>query len=270
MSEMSKGKKKIIFAADVSSTQEAVSWAQIIGDEVGFFKFGKQLFTSEGPAVIKALQDEGVDVFLDLKYHDIPNTVAEAVVAAAKLGVKIINMHALGGGKMMRTAVDALKKAFPGPDRPELYAVTYLTSSDYQTMLETGLGSPTIDDPIMQEKCLKALVVKLAKLAQDSGVDGVIASPSDLPMINAACRPGFKKITPGVRPYDAAIDDQNKDRVMTPGEAVQNDATYLVVGRPISKAADPASAAKAIVKEVDEVLEQMAVQKNSMEVKDET
>ncbi|HEY6837099.1 MAG TPA: orotidine-5'-phosphate decarboxylase [Geobacteraceae bacterium] len=230
-------RRKIIFALDVETLAEAERWADTLAPHVGMFKVGKQLFTACGPAVVRAIMERGGEVFLDLKYHDIPNTVAMASVEAARLGSRLFNLHALGGREMMTQAAAALKKECPGADRPQLLAVTILTSSTEATLKEVGIDLPVPE-----------MVVRLAKLAKDSGIDGVVASPLEVGLIREACGPDFLIVTPGVRPTFAAANDQK--RIMTPAEAVRAGADYLVIGRPIAAASDPVAAATAIVDEI--------------------
>lgn len=229
-------RKKVIFALDVNGLEEINYWSELLADKVGMFKVGKELFTSCGPESVKAVQRYGGKLFLDLKYHDIPNTVAKASIEAGRMGVQFIDMHALGGAEMMNTASLAVRKEF-GEDRPKMLAITILTSSTAETLRQVG-----IDLPVDQ------MVVRLAKLAQEAGMDGVVSSPLEIEMIRKACGPDFLIVTPGVRPTFASADDQK--RIMTPSEAVKAGADYLVIGRPISKAADPAKAAKMIVDEI--------------------
>jgi orotidine-5'-phosphate decarboxylase len=229
-------RSKIIFALDVNGVAEIDRYAEILAGKVGMFKVGKELFTSCGPEAVRAVQRRGGQVFLDLKYHDIPNTVAKAMLEAARLGVQLTNLHALGGAEMMETAARAVRKEF-GDNRPRLLAVTILTSSTAETLRGVGIEHP-----------LEQMVVRLARLAQDSGMDGVVASPREIGLIRAACGPDFLIVTPGVRPSFAAADDQK--RIMTPAEAVAAGADYLVIGRPIAKAADPAAAAELIADEI--------------------
>ncbi len=230
-------KSRIIFALDVDDFAAAEHWVSILGGHIGMFKVGKQLFTAYGPDVIRMIKDSGADIFLDLKYHDIPNTVAAAAIEAAKLGVKLLNLHALGGYEMMARTVDRLHKEFPDRERPKILAVTILTSSTEETLKDVGIELPVPD-----------MVVKLAKLAQRAGIDGVVASPREVPLIREACGKEFITVTPGVRPAFASIDDQK--RIMTPAEAVKAGSDYLVIGRPISAARDPLAAADAIVAEI--------------------
>jgi orotidine-5'-phosphate decarboxylase len=230
-------REKIIFALDVNGLNEVGKWSELISAKVGMFKIGKQLFTSCGPEAVKTVQKNGGEIFLDLKYHDIPNTVAMATVAAARMGVKLSNLHALGGYEMMATTMDALDKEFKGGNRTKVLAVTILTSSTEETLRGIGIDHPVPD-----------MVVRLAKLAKSAGVDGVVASPQEVKLIREACGPDFLIVTPGVRPVFASADDQK--RIMTPGEAVAQGADYLVIGRPISAAADPVKAADLIVDEI--------------------
>lgn len=229
--------KKIIFALDVKGVGEIDRWAELLSGKVGMFKVGKELFTSCGPEAVKAVQRHGGQVFLDLKYHDIPNTVAQAMVAAAGLGVQLTNLHALGGGEMMETAANAVRKEFSDAERPRLLAVTILTSSTVETLRQVGI-----------EHSVPDMVVRLAKLAKQSGMDGVVASPLEIGLIREACGPDFLIVTPGVRPSFSAVDDQK--RIMSPSDAVQAGADYLVIGRPIAKAADPGGAATLIAEEI--------------------
>ena len=234
---LEEARKKIIFALDVHGLDDIDRWAEALAGKVGMFKVGKELFTSCGPAAVKAVQRHGGQVFLDLKYHDIPNTVASAMVEAARLGVQLANLHALGGAEMMEAAASAVQKEFSGTERPRLLAVTILTSSTTQTLRQVGI-----------EHSVQDMVVRLARLAKESGMDGVVASPLEIGPIREACGPDFLIVTPGVRPSFAAVDDQK--RIMTPGEAVSSGADYLVIGRPIAKAADPVQAAERIAAEI--------------------
>ena len=230
-------RSRILFALDVESFADAKHWVSVLSGHVGMFKVGKQLFTSHGPEVVRMVENFGGDVFLDLKYHDIPNTVAMASLEAARLGVKLFNLHALGGYDMMARTVEALDKEFPGKNRGKVLAVTILTSSTEDTLRQVGIEYPVRD-----------MVVRLAQLAQKAGIDGVVASPQEVELIRAACGSDFLVVTPGVRPAFASTDDQK--RVMTPAEAMRAGSDYLVIGRPISAAADPLKAAEAIVEEI--------------------
>lgn len=232
-------RKRLVFALDVDDLALAERWVERLRDRVGLFKVGKQLFTRCGPEVVRRIRGLGGEVFLDLKFHDIPHTVAMAGVEAARLGVRIFNVHALGGPEMMRTTAQALDRVFPPghPERPLLLAVTILTSSTDATLAEIGLDRP-----------VREMVPRLAALAQQAGLDGVVASPNEVGLIREACGADFVVLTPGVRPATASLDDQK--RVMTPGDAIRAGADYLVVGRPIAQADDPEAAAAAIVAEM--------------------
>jgi orotidine-5'-phosphate decarboxylase len=237
-------RSSLIVALDFDSLSSAAKFAKQVSDLVGMFKIGNQLFTAAGPAAVKEIAALGPGVFLDLKFHDIPNTVAGAVLSAAALtGVQLVNVHALGGPAMLEAAAQAISAGVPmGADRPRLLAVTLLTSMDHKTTREVGIsGEP------------KTRVVKLAQLAKKSGVDGVVASVQETKAIRKACGPEFLIVTPGVRAKDkdgaeAKRDDQA--RTATPTEAIKAGADFIVVGRPVLTAADPRAAAQAIVDEI--------------------
>lgn len=233
-------KERLIFALDVDSLDQARQWVRQLRDDVGMFKVGKQLFTCCGPGVVQMVRDEGGEVFLDLKYHDIPNTVAKAGVEAGRLGVKMFNVHTLGGATMMQRTVEEIEAAAQseGFNLPIILGVTILTSSSDADLRMVG-----IEKPVTQ------MVPLLAALAKQSGLDGVVASAQEVPLVRAACGADFITVTPGVRPSSAAKDDQN--RVMTPQQAIAAGSDYLVVGRPISQAADPALAAREIVTQME-------------------
>lgn len=230
-------RKKIIFALDINELAEIEKWSSLLSSKVGMFKVGKQLFTSTGPEAVRTIQRHGGEIFLDLKYHDIPNTVAQATVAAARMGVKLSNLHALGGYEMMAKTMEALDREFKGGERTKVLAVTILTSSTEETLRGIGIDHSVQD-----------MVVRLAKLAKSAGIDGVVASPHEVKLIREACGDDFLIVTPGVRPTFASADDQK--RIMTPAEAVSQGADYLVIGRPIAAATDPAKAADMIVEEI--------------------
>jgi orotidine-5'-phosphate decarboxylase len=221
---------RILAALDVPTTREAVSMADCIRTHVAGLKIGSQLFTAEGPALVCELVDRGDRIFLDLKYHDIPNTVAEAVRSAALLGVWMVNVHASGGLRMMKAAREAADRAADTRgSRPLVIAVTVLTSFDEEGFRAIGVNRP-----------IAAQVEALAVMAQDAGLDGVVASPHEIAVIRARCGAQFQIVTPGIRTVVSPGDDQA--RTMTAADAVRAGATYVVVGRPILRAADPAAA----------------------------
>jgi len=237
-------RERLIFALDVDSPDEALSWVERLKNNVGIFKIGKQLFTRCGPDIVRTIRAAGGEIFLDLKFHDIPNTVAMAALEASRLDVKMFNVHALGGLSMMKQTVAAVhdRHAAVGGRRPLLLAVTVLTSTDAQTLQEVGIERP-----------IEEMVIRLAKLAKEAGMDGVVASPREVAAIHCACGPDFLIVTPGVRPSFAAVDDQK--RIATPAAAIFAGADYLVIGRPIAHAADPVAAAELIVREMAQSLE---------------
>jgi orotidine-5'-phosphate decarboxylase len=235
-------RSNLIVALDFDSLSAALKFAKQVADLVGMFKIGNQLFTSAGPEAVRQVTQLGTGVFLDLKFHDIPNTVAGAVLAAAGLpGVQLMNVHALGGTAMMRAASQAISAGVPmGADRPRLLAVTVLTSMDSKAIREVGVGGPP-----------KTRVLKLAKLAQSAGVDGVVASVQEAKAIRKSCGREFLIATPGVRMKEksaSAQDDQA--RTATPREAIKAGADFIIVGRPILAATDPRSATQEIVDEI--------------------
>ncbi|HZB25830.1 MAG TPA: orotidine-5'-phosphate decarboxylase [Vicinamibacterales bacterium] len=234
---------QLLIALDVESGRRALELAASLREVAGGFKIGKRLFTAEGPAIVRALVDQGSRVFLDLKFHDIPNTVAAAAAEATKLGVWMVNVHASGGGRMMRAAVDAAREAAAarGIPAPLVIGVTVLTSMNDQTLQETGVNAPVRDQ-----------VARLAALAQASGLDGVVASPQETALIRERCGPGFAIVTPGVRGGAAVAGPDDQERTMGPAEAIAAGASYLVVGRPIIAAEDPRSAAERIARDVQD------------------
>lgn len=225
-------KERLIVALDVPSGDDARRLAERLAGRVGMFKVGKQLFTAAGPAFVSELVAQGERVFLDLKYHDIPNTVAGAVGAAVGLGVALVDVHALTGRAGLEAAVAAVGEA---PTR--LLAITVLTSHDEATLAEIGLAGP-----------VGAAVKRLALLARSAGAHGVVASPHEVPLIREACGDRFLIVTPGIRPAGASAGDQA--RAATPAAALSAGADYIVVGRPITASPDPAAAAAAIVEEM--------------------
>jgi orotidine-5'-phosphate decarboxylase len=227
----------ILVALDVESAAAAVGLANALRGSVGGFKIGKQLFTAAGPAMVRELASHGDRVFLDLKFHDIPNTVAGAIQSAVSTGAWMVNVHCSGGSAMMKAAAEAATKAAEKSSlpRPLVIGVTVLTSMTGAALKEIGVNTPMLDQ-----------VVHLAKLAKESGLDGVVASPQEVRAIRQACGDDFQIVTPGIRPAD----QQGKDdqaRTMTPAEAIAAGATYLVIGRPITAAPDPRSAAEQIL-----------------------
>jgi orotidine-5'-phosphate decarboxylase len=230
----------IVVALDVDTAAQALTLVEQLRERVGMFKIGKQLFTAAGPDIVRRVIALGEEVFLDLKFHDIPNTVAGAGVEAARLGVKIFNVHALGGATMMRTCREAVDKVVANENlrRPLILGVTVLTSHTQQSLSEIGI-----------ERSIEQQVVRLAQLCATNGMDGIVASPQEIVPIRKAVRKSdFVVLVPGVRPAGAALNDQS--RVMTPAEAVEAGADYLVIGRPITAAADPVAAAAKILEEI--------------------
>lgn len=231
----------IVVALDVDTSAQALHLVAQLRGSVGMFKVGKQLFTAAGPDVVRQIIALGERVFLDLKFHDIPNTVAKAGIEAARLGVSIFNVHALGGAKVLRATVEAVTEAAERErmPRPLILGVTVLTSHTPESLREVGI-----------EKDLADEVVTLARLCDAAGLDGVVASPQEIVIIrDAVKRSDFIILTPGVRPTGTALDDQS--RVMTPAEAVRAGANFLVVGRPITAAVDPGAAARKILEEIE-------------------
>jgi orotidine-5'-phosphate decarboxylase len=227
-------RERLIVALDVSSAAEARKIVAAVGDSAATFKIGKQLFTAEGPAVVRDLVASGRKVFLDLKFHDIPNTVAGAVSEAALLGVSMLTVHASGGTKMLRAAAEATVQS---ATKPLVLAVTVLTSLGQADLQEQGITDG-----------VQAHVLRLAGLALQAGCGGIVASAHEASHLRQTLGTGFVIVTPGIRPAGADVGDQ--ERVVTPKAAIQAGASYIVVGRPITAAKDPAAAAKAIVTEI--------------------
>jgi len=239
---MSTFKNQLIIALDVDTVEEAVNLADMLAPFAGGFKVGMQLYNSAGPETVRRLREKNYPVFIDLKLHDIPNTVAGATRALTRHGASILNVHAAGGREMMIAAAEAAwdEAAKANIKPPLVVAVTVLTSIG-QIVFNNEIGIPgSIEDR----------VVTWALLAKEAGLDGVVASPWEIAAIRKACGPDFVIITPGVRPAGAATDDQK--RTMTPGEAIRLGATYLVVGRPVTVAPDPVEAAGAILDGIGE------------------
>jgi orotidine-5'-phosphate decarboxylase len=234
-------RSSLIVALDFDSLSSALKFANQIADVVGMFKIGSQLFTAAGPEAVRQVAGLGAGIFLDLKFHDIPNTVAGAVLSAAGLpGVQLVNVHALGGSAMMEAAMQAVSAGVPmGADRTRLLAVTILTSMDQKAIREVGIGGPPNER-----------VVKLAKLAKKAGVDGVVASVQEAKAIRKVCGRDFLIVTPGVRPKVTNAKHDDQARTATPAEAMRAGADYIVVGRPILSANDPRAAAQEIVEEI--------------------
>lgn len=241
----SNGRERLLVALDVDSADRAVSLAEQLHGLVGGVKVGSRLFTTEGPALVRRLAGLHQRVFLDLKFHDIPNTVAQAVEAAVATGAWMINVHAAGGAAMMQAAVDAAGNASAKAGRPSplMIAVTVLTSMDESALRATGVERSLLDQ-----------VRALAIAARRAGMHGVVASPRETAVIRDACGPDFVIVTPGIRGAAAGAEKNDQARTMGPAEAVRAGSSYLVVGRPIIAAPDPRSAAEAIVRELEEGL----------------
>jgi orotidine-5'-phosphate decarboxylase len=231
-----KSKDRLVVALDVDGRERALSLVDELRPFVGMFKIGSQLFTACGPDLVREIVRQDAKVFLDLKYHDIPNTVENAVVAAMRLGVSICNVHALGGLEMMRRVGETCERVAlsEGLTRPIILAVTVLTSHDQSTLGELGI-----------DEQLNALVARLARLTADAGLDGVVASAHEIGIVRQAVPGQFVILTPGLRPVWAVSQDQK--RVMTPQEAMRAGADYLVIGRPILDHPSPSEAAKRIL-----------------------
>ena len=216
----------VIVALDYANAKDALAFVDNVSPERCRLKVGKELFTAEGPQLVRELVAREFDVFLDLKFHDIPNTVARACAAAAELGVWMINVHTLGGSKMMLAARDAVAQS---SSKPLLIGVTILTSMGAEDLREVGLPGAPMDN-----------VEKLAALAAQSGLDGVVCSPQEVTSLRRQLPDSFQLVTPGIRPAGSATGDQT--RIMTPAEAMAAGSSYLVIGRPITQAADPMQA----------------------------
>ncbi len=226
---------KIIIALDYPSAAPALALVDKLQPALCRLKVGKELFTATGPALLEQLINRGFEIFLDLKFHDIPNTTAQACKAAASLGVWMVNVHALGGRKMLEAAREAITN---NTQRPKLIAVTLLTSMAQEDLADLGINATPAE-----------LVQRLAKLARDSGLDGVVCSAQEAALLRKQCGKEFCLVTPGIRPTQSSLDDQS--RVMTPQAALQAGSSYLVIGRPITQAADPLQALLDINKELN-------------------
>ena len=233
---------RLIVALDFHTLEDVKTLVEELGDSVSYYKVGMELFYSAGPQVITYLKEKNKNIFLDLKLHDIPNTVGEGLCSLMRLGADIVNVHASGGFTMMKTAAEKLHALAEkqGVPCPKIIAVTILTSINEEDW--AGLG---------MECEIRQQVVRLAKLTKEAGLDGVVASPQEASAIREACGPDFMIVTPGMRPAGAAINDQS--RIATPASALTNGASHLVVGRPIRAAEDPKAEALAIIKEMESV-----------------
>lgn len=230
---------RLIVALDVSTAADARRLVAALGGAVATFKVGKQLFTAAGPEIVREIVEGGYSVFLDLKFHDIPNTVAAAVRSASELGVAMLTVHASGGSKMLRAAAEAARQS---PSPPLVLAVTVLTSMTDQDVQEVGISGRVVDQ-----------VLRLAELAETAGCGGIVASAREARLVRQALGPRLAIVTPGIRPAGGDADDQA--RILTPADAIGAGATYLVVGRPITAAPDPAKTARAIVEEIATALQ---------------
>jgi orotidine-5'-phosphate decarboxylase len=228
---------QIIVALDVDSRAEALSLVHQLKGRVGLFKIGSQLFTSEGPGLVREIVRLGERVFLDLKFHDIPNTVTQGVLAAAGLGVSMITLHTGGGLKMMSAAANALKQMRSNQELPQLLGVTVLTSMADEDLVQVGVGGSVASQ-----------VERLAMLAEEAGLGGVVASPSELRRLRAQLGRAMKIVTPGIRPAGSDVNDQS--RIATPAAALQAGADYLVIGRPITASSDPLASLEKILNEL--------------------
>lgn len=225
--------EKIILVLDFSSAKDALHYVRELHDLVGMFKVGSQLFMAEGPPVVREIIQQKGKVFLDLKFHDIPNTVTHAAVEAASLGVSMMTIHAAGGRAMMQSVSKELHEKF-GARRPMVVAVTVLTSLDTRALFETGVERP-VDDQ----------VERLALLAQECGIDGVVCSPREIQVVRKAVNPNFKIVTPGIRMPDQSLNDQQ--RIATPRDALGAGADYIVVGRAVTGDPDPRAAMQRLI-----------------------
>ena len=233
-------RERLIVALDVDDLEQAAELVRQLAGEVGMFKIGKQLFTHAGPQAVRQIQELGGEIFLDLKFHDIPNTVAKAAIEATRLGVKMFNVHASGSLEMMRLTAKEVRRVCRQQKlrKPIMLAVTVLTSLNQDDLQRVGVERKVADQ-----------VVRLALLTKEAGMDGVVASPHEVADIREACGRRFVIVTPGIRPSEGNRNDQQ--RVMTPQDAVRGGVDYIVVGRPIIEAKDPVAAARAIVADME-------------------
>lgn len=240
---LERARDRLIFPLDVPSTAEAEELIEALSGEVGMFKVGKQLFLHAGPGIVRHLREKGEEVFLDLKFHDIPRTVARASLEATRLGVKMFDLHASGSFEMMRLTAQQVRQVCRREDlrRPKILAVTVLTSLSGEDLKLVGVRSGVMPQ-----------VTRLAKLSSDAGMDGVVASPLEVDEIRRACGKRLTIVTPGIRPASADTEDQK--RVTTPGDAIRAGSNYLVVGSPIRNAPDPVRAARDIVDEIADAM----------------
>jgi orotidine-5'-phosphate decarboxylase len=232
---------QLLIALDVESGARALQLADALRGHVGGFKIGNRLFTTEGPSIVRTLAGRGDRVFLDLKYHDIPNTVATAVAAATSLGAWMINVHTSGGRPMMEAAAEAARSTAVAEGRtpPLVIGVTVLTSLNADLLAAVGVDTPVLDH-----------VARLARLAKEAGLDGVVASAQETALIRRVCGPDFAIVTPGIRGGAATAGRDDQERTMTAGQAIAAGASYLVVGRPVIGAPDPRDAAVRIGDEI--------------------
>ncbi len=232
---------KIIFALDVATLEEARHFVSLFRGRVGLFKVGLEFFMAYGPEAVRAVREAGGDVFLDLKLHDIPNTVGRAAEEAVKLGVRMFNLHASGGVEMMQATARRCRQLAEKLNRPRpiILAVTLLTSLDEENLKEMGWAGPIADR-----------VAQLATLAREAGMDGVVASPREIIPIRQRCGTQFVIVTPGIRPAFAPTAEDDQKRVLTAKEAIAAGADYIVIGRPVRLAPDPSAAMDHLIAEI--------------------
>jgi len=233
---MSDPRSKLIVALDLPDRDSALRAVERLSGHVGYFKIGLELFTSEGPRLVEEIRGHGEQVFLDLKLHDIPNTVRGAVRSVCRLGVQMLTVHAAGGPAMLAGAQEEAQASGSPPMLLAVTALTSLSDRDIQTLGVTGTAEQWVE--------------RLAALAQESGIPGIVASSKELPMLRRRFKDALQFVVPGIRPAGAAVQDQS--RTATPGQAIKDGASYIVVGRPILQSPDPAAAADAIVQEIRE------------------